>query len=85
MKKEPTKKELKEWIKNERNIFLNSVFDLLNQRKELEQKVQHLQEQLNDANELLKTAGYGSKENIYPFPYVCPEECRNYLKKWGVK
>lgn len=48
-------------------------------------EVKRLKEQLKEANELLKTAGYGSKENIYTLPYVCPEECRNYLKKWGVK
>ena len=52
---------------------------------QLVKKVERLQEQLKEANELLQTAGYGSKENMYPFPYVCPEECRNYLKKWGIK
>lgn len=82
MKKEPTKKELKEWIKNERDVFLNSFFDLLNQRKELEQKVQRLQEQLNEANELLKA--YGT-ESLWESLSLSCDEANEYCKKWGVK
>ena len=52
---------------------------------ELYTKLCNVLNQLNEANKLLKTAGYGSKENTFPLPYVCPEECRNYLEKWGVK
>ena len=54
MKKEPTKEELKKWIKNERNVFLNSFFDLLNQRKELENEKITLQKCLDDANKTIQ-------------------------------
>ena len=64
------------------NEVLEDVVQECNKRG-LENK--KLQEQLKEANKLLKTAGYGSKEKMFPLPYVCPEECRNYLKKWGVK
>ena len=97
MKKEPTKKELKEWIKNERNVFLNSFFDLLNQRKELEQKVQRLQKQLKEANELLLDFcsenecrfdhnGYCQEHDSCEGEYKCiQKDLKQYLEKWGVK
>jgi len=80
MNREPTKEELKEWIKNERNVFLNSFFDLINQRKEMEQQIERLQEQLNEANEVLKdTAHWATDETENQ------RKARDYLKKWGVK
>lgn len=85
MSKELTKEELKKCIKNERNVFLNSFFDLLNQRKELEQKVQRLQEQLNEANEVIK--GYSKLESLMNCALGPTENCpsQKYIEKWGVK
>ena len=78
MSKEPTKEELKKCMKNERNVFLNSFFDLLNQRKELEQKVQRLQEQLKEANEVIESL------RTYDFT-VDDENAEEYQVKWNVK
>lgn len=75
--KEPTKKELKEWIRNERNVFLDSFFDLLKQRKELEEKVQRLQEQLHEANMVILSL---PAEKISTCMIAC-----EYLDKWGIK
>lgn len=84
MSKELTKEELKKCIKNERNVFLNSFFDLLNQRKELEQKVQHLQEQLKEAQNLII---YTANGHDHLFAEIkCEDYMHKYrLPKWGVK
>ncbi|MBO7712516.1 MAG: hypothetical protein J6S85_03050 [Methanobrevibacter sp.] len=80
MSKELTKEELKKCMKNERNVFLNGFFDLLNQRKELEQKVELLQEQLKEANELISL--------LFPLSMNkerAIERATEYMEKWGVK
>lgn len=86
MSKDITKEELKKWIKNERNVFLNTLFDLLNQRKELEQEIQRLQEQIADAN---KTIDYYDKKDFHytlaDGTVMGAEPAHKYKIKWGVK
>ena len=57
---------------------------------ELEKKVEHLQEQLTEANEIIK--GFSKLYEVYPsgngiiiFNVVKPPSLENYLKKWSVK
>jgi len=73
-----------EYIDKYRDLYASNK-QLMTHIKTCEQQIECLQEQLKEANELLKKAAYGSKENAFPLPYVSPEECRKYLEKWGVK
>ena len=58
--------------------------------KQLEDEVERLQEQLKEANEIIK--GFSKLYEVYPdgngiiiFNVVKPPSLENYIKKWSVK
>ena len=58
--------------------------------EKLGKKIERLQEQLEEANEIIK--GFSKLYEVYPsgngiiiFNVVKPPSLENYIKKWGVK
>ena len=73
-----TKDELKNVIKNERNVFLNSIVDLYSQKK-------CLSEQLHEANNILKICAFPKAEEYKEYTEKqLTKLAQEYINKWGV-
>jgi len=68
---------LSEYKKLEKDAIQNLINEHI---ADLSKKVERLQEQLNEANEALKSFHYSQEYVVVDF-----EKIKAYLKKWGVK